>query len=220
MAENKFFKLFKKNKSDNSTDDQSSEKIMVVGLGNPGPEYQKNRHNVGFMAIDHISSELGFTYKKAKSKAIVMEGKWDGRKIILVKPQTFMNLSGTAVSSLARFYKIGPEKLIVIHDDLDLPALTLRLRPGGGPGGQKGVASIIQNLGTQQFNRVRVGIGRPPGRMDPSNYVLQNFSKQEEKEIPFLLDTVFKAVKSIIECGIEISMNNYNGENGNKGDPC
>lgn len=220
MSDNKFFRLFKKNKPENLMDDSPTEKYMVIGLGNPGPEYQKNRHNVGFMAIDHISSELGFTYKKAKSKAIVMEGKWADRKLILVKPQTFMNLSGTAVSSLVRFYKIEPEKMIVIHDDLDLPALTLRLRPGGGPGGQKGVGSIIQQLGTQQFNRVRIGIGRPPGRMDPANYVLQNFSKQEEKEIPFLLDTVFKAVKSIIECGIEISMNNFNGDDGNKGNPC
>ena len=220
MVEKKLFGLFPKNKSDNKKDDVFTDKYMVIGLGNPGTEYQNNRHNVGFMAIDKISSELGFTYKKAKSKAIVMEGKWEDRKLILVKPQTYMNLSGTAVSSLAKFYKIEPGNMIVIHDDLDLPALTLRLRPGGGPGGQKGVASIIQNLGTQQFNRVRVGIGRPPGRMDPSNYVLQNFSKQEEKEIPYLMETIFKAVKSIIECGIEISMNNFNGENGNKNDSC
>ncbi|PKO10889.1 MAG: aminoacyl-tRNA hydrolase [Chloroflexi bacterium HGW-Chloroflexi-2] len=187
--------------------------FMIVGLGNPGKDYQKNRHNVGFMAIDKIAQEFGIENKKVKSKAIIMEGKKDNKKIILVKPQTYMNLSGTAVASLMQFFKISPENLIVIHDDLDLPSLSIRLRPGGGAGGQKGVSSIIQNLGTQQFNRIRIGIGRPPGRMDAADYVLQNFPKQEEKELPFLFDTVTKAVESILESGIEIAMNKFNGEN-------
>jgi PTH1 family peptidyl-tRNA hydrolase len=165
------------------------------------------------MAIDKIAQEFGIENKKVKSKAIIMEGKKDNKKIILVKPQTYMNLSGTAVASLMQFFKISPENLIVIHDDLDLPSLSIRLRPGGGAGGQKGVSSIIQNLGTQQFNRIRIGIGRPPGRMDAADYVLQNFPKQEEKELPFLFDTVTKAVESILESGIEIAMNKFNGEN-------
>jgi PTH1 family peptidyl-tRNA hydrolase len=124
-----------------------------------------------------------------------------------------MNLSGSSVAPLIRFYKVAPENLIVIHDDLDLPALSIRLRPNGGAGGQKGVASIIQNLGTQDFNRVRVGIGRPPGRMEAANYVLKNFSKQEESELPFLLNTIKEAVFTILDSGIEVAMNQFNGDN-------
>lgn len=213
MVDNKLFELFRKSRENLSDLDKPSDIFMIVGLGNPGKEYQKNRHNVGFMAIDYLATEFNFGGKKVKSKAVVMEGKREGQKIILVKPQTFMNLSGTSVTSLVRFYKVKTENLIVIHDDLDLNSLSIRLRPGGGPGGQKGVASIIQNLGTQQFNRVRIGIGRPPGRMDPSDYVLQNFSKQEEKELLILLDTVKKAILCILDSGIQVAMNKYNGEN-------
>lgn len=216
MVDSKLFDFFRKNKQQSSQSDiDQMGGIMIVGLGNPGKDYQKNRHNVGFMAIDKIAQEFGIENKKVKSKAIIMEGKKDNKKIILVKPQTFMNLSGSAVASLVHFFKINPENLIVIHDDLDLPSLSIRLRPGGGAGGQKGVASIIQNLGTQQFSRVRIGIGRPPGRMDPADYVLQNFPKQEEKELPFLFDTVTKAVECILDSGIEIAMNKFNGENNN-----
>jgi len=214
MVDHKLFDFFRKNKQQMSTSDEKQMGgFMIVGLGNPGKDYQKNRHNVGFMAIDKIAQEFGIENKKVKSKAIIMEGKKDNKKIILVKPQTFMNLSGSAVASLVQFFKINPENLIVIHDDLDLPSLSIRLRPGGGAGGQKGISSIIQNLGTQQFNRIRIGIGRPPGRMDPADYVLQNFPKQEEKELPLLFDTVTKAVECILDSSIEIAMNKFNGEN-------
>jgi PTH1 family peptidyl-tRNA hydrolase len=215
MVDHKLFDFFRKNKQQSSKSDEERLMVgfMIVGLGNPGKDYQKNRHNVGFMAIDKIAEEFGIENKKVKSKAIIMEGKRDNKKIILVKPQTFMNLSGSAVASLMQFFKINPQNLIVIHDDLDLPSLYVRLRPGGGAGGQKGVASIIQNLGTQQFNRVRIGIGRPPGRMDAADYVLQNFPKQEEKELSFLFDTVTKAVECILDSGIEIAMNKFNSEN-------
>lgn len=213
MLDNKFFNFFKKKEKQDETSFSADETYMVVGLGNPGKEYQKNRHNVGFMAIEEIAKELGFENRKVKSKSVIMEGKRNNQKIILVKPQTFMNLSGNSVAPLLRFYKVPSENLIVIHDDLDLPALSIRLRPGGGAGGQKGIASIIQNLGTQQFNRVRVGIGRPPGRMDAATYVLKNFSKQEEAELPFLLSKVKDAVIDIMDIGIEAAMNKYNGEN-------
>lgn len=215
MVDHKLFDFFRKNKQKLSKNDEEQRMggFMIVGLGNPGKDYQMNRHNVGFMAIDKIAQEFGIEHKKVKSKAIIMEGKKDNKKIILVKPQTFMNLSGSAVASLMQFFKINTENLIVIHDDLDLPSLSIRLRPGGGAGGQKGVASIIQNLGTQQFNRIRIGIGRPPGRMDAADYVLQNFPNQEEKDLPFLFDTVTKAVESILDFGIEIAMNKFNGEN-------
>lgn len=213
MLDKKFFNFFKKKEKQDETCFSADETYMVVGLGNPGKEYQKNRHNVGFMAIEEIAKELGFENRKVKSKSVIMEGKRNNQKIILVKPQTFMNLSGNSVAPLLRFYKVPSENLIVIHDDLDLPALSIRLRPGGGAGGQKGIASIIQNLGTQQFNRVRVGIGRPPGRMDAASYVLKNFSKQEEAELPFLLSKVKDAVIDIMDIGIEAAMNKYNGEN-------
>ena len=213
MVDHKLFDFFRKSKYSKDEQEQNLITYMIVGLGNPGKEYLKNRHNVGFMAIDSIAIEWGFDNKKVKAKSIVMEGKKDNKKIILVKPQTYMNLSGPAVSSLFRFYKVEPSNLIVIHDDLDLPSLTIRLRPGGGAGGQKGIASIIQNLGTQQFNRIRIGIGRPPGRMDPSDYVLQNFSKKDEQDLPFLMETITKAVISIMDSGIEVAMNKFNGEN-------
>jgi len=213
MLDRKFFNLFRKKENVNEEETNQLESFMIVGLGNPGKEYQKNRHNIGFMAIDEIAKSLGFENRKVKSKAIIMEGKQNKRKIILVKPQTYMNLSGNSVAPLIRFYKVPPNNLIVIHDDLDLPALSIRLRPNGGAGGQKGVASIIQNLGTQDFNRVRVGIGRPPGRMEAANYVLKNFSKQEESELPFLLNTIKEAVIAIMDSGIEVAMNQYNGDN-------
>jgi len=213
MLDNKFFNFFQKGKKTNEDTSFTSETFLIVGLGNPGKEYQNNRHNIGFLAIDQIAKKFGFDKFKVKYKAVVREGKYEERKIILAKPQTFMNLSGNAVRSLVNFYKILPGNLIVIHDDLDLPALFMRLRPGGGAGGQKGVASIIQNLGTQNFNRIRIGIGRPPGRMDAADYVLQNFSKQEEKEIPLLLDKITEAVISIMNDGIEVAMNKFNGDN-------
>lgn len=213
MLDNKFFNFFQKEKKTNEDTSFTSETFLIVGLGNPGKEYQNNRHNIGFMAIDQITKEFGFDKFKVKYKAVVREGKYEARKIILAKPQTFMNLSGNAVRPLVNFYKISPGNLIVIHDDLDLPALFMRLRPGGGAGGQKGVASIIQNLGTQNFNRIRIGIGRPTGRMDAADYVLQNFSKQEEKEIPLLLNKIAAAVISILNDGIEVAMNKFNGDN-------
>ncbi len=213
MLDNKFFNFFRKKENIDEEETNQNQTFMIVGLGNPGKEYQKNRHNIGFMAIEEIAKSLGFENRKVKSKAIIMEGKQNNRKIILAKPQTYMNLSGSSVAPLIRFYKVAPENLIVIHDDLDLPALSIRLRPNGGAGGQKGVASIIQNLGTQDFNRVRVGIGRPPGRMEAANYVLKNFSKQEESELPFLLNTIKEAVFTILDSGIEVAMNQFNGDN-------
>ena len=213
MVNRKLFGFLNRTKLSQSDQGHDQLTYLIAGLGNPGKDYQNNRHNVGFMAINVIAKELGFSNIKVKSKSVVLEGKWNNKKVILVKPQTFMNLSGTAVSSLVRFYKVELENLIVIHDDLDLPSLSIRLRPGGGAAGQKGIASIIQQLGSQQFNRVRIGIGRPSGRMDPADYVLQNFSKQEEKELSFLLETVTKAVIMIMESGIEIAMNKFNGEN-------
>jgi PTH1 family peptidyl-tRNA hydrolase len=210
MAENRFLNFLRGNPS-RSEIKVSKEQFIVVGLGNPGKEYEKNRHNVGFMAVDLAIEKFGFFGKKIKSNAVVVEGDFEGKKIIFVKPQTFMNLSGQAVSSLVRFYKVPLDHVIVIHDDIDLPFGTIRLRPGGGAGGQKGVSSIIQQLGEPGFARLRIGIGRPPGRMDAATYVLKNFHNDEINEIPFVLENIVEALKTLISLDLETAMNKFNG---------
>jgi PTH1 family peptidyl-tRNA hydrolase len=157
---------------------------LIIGLGNPGREYKDTRHNIGFMLIDHIAVRLNARGMKLQSKAIVISALYEERKIILAKPQTFMNLSGQSVQGLLHFYKIPFENLLVAHDDLDIPLGTIRIRPTGGPGGQRGMASTIEQLGTKDFPRLRLGIGRPPGRMDAKDYVLQDFSKDDMKLSP------------------------------------
>ncbi|NSW51196.1 MAG: aminoacyl-tRNA hydrolase [Anaerolineae bacterium] len=187
------------------------ETYLIIGLGNPGREYAETRHNAGFMVIDRLGKNLGWGCNKVQNKALVGIGKVDGNRVILSKPQTYMNLSGQAVSGLMRFYKVPTSNLLVIHDDLDLPLGTLRLRPGGGPGGQKGVASIIEQLGTEQFGRIRFGIDRPPGRMDPKDYVLQPFRKEDAELVIMTLDRAQEAAQSFIREGLERAMNRYNG---------
>ena len=154
---------------------------LLIGLGNPGREYRDSRHNVGFMLIDRVAVRLNARGMKVQSKAIVMTTTYEDRKLILAKPQTYMNLSGQSVQGLIHFYKLPLTNVLIAHDDLDIPFGTIRIRPGGGPGGQRGMASTIEQLGTQDFPRLRIGIGRPPGRMDPSAYVLQGFSRDEMK---------------------------------------
>ncbi len=149
--------------------------VMIVGLGNPGPAYRNTRHNFGFLAVDELADELNIQVKRLKFKAMIGEGRFNGNKVVLVKPMTFMNESGRAVAPLLRYFKLPLSNLLVIHDDLDLPLGTLRLRPSGGTSGQRGMASIITHLGTQEFPRMRLGIGRPPGQMDPVDYVLKIF---------------------------------------------
>ncbi len=187
-----------------------TETYLIVGLGNPGREYRENRHNIGFMLIDRLAVRLNARMTRMQSKAIVASTRHGDAKIILAKPQTFMNLSGQAVQGLVRFYKIPLENLIVAHDDLDLPFETIRLRPGGGAGGQKGIKSTIQHLGTNDFSRLRLGIGRPPGRMDPAAYVLQDFAKGDEQFLSETLDRAANAVFAFIEEGIDKAMNRFN----------
>ncbi|OUC05197.1 peptidyl-tRNA hydrolase [Litorilinea aerophila] len=188
---------------------------MIVGLGNPGPRYAKNRHNIGFQCVDLFSERHQIPLDKMQHRARLGSG-WvqdNGRRqrVLLVKPLTYMNASGEAVAPLARYYRIAPEEILVIHDDLDLEAGRLRLRRNGSSGGQRGVQSIINQLGSQDFHRARVGIGRPPGRMDPAAYVLQDFSPQEEAEIfgPLRV-TVCDAVVCWLFEGIEAAMNRFN----------
>ncbi len=184
--------------------------FLIVGLGNPGREYRNNRHNIGFMVLDQLAGKLDTSFSKMKMNALMTAVRYKGYRIILLKPQTYMNLSGKAVSSFVRFYKLPLENLLVVYDDVDLPFQTLRMRPNGGDAGQKGVRSIIQELGTKDFPRLRVGINRPPGRMSVSSYVLLNFSDQEMETLPFVLDQAADAILSFVDLGLNQAMTTYN----------
>jgi peptidyl-tRNA hydrolase, PTH1 family len=200
------FRLFRKNQPE-----PELSTYLLVGFGNPGREYQNTRHNIGFLVIDRICLKLGVSMSKLQSNALIATFKDSQNRIILAKPQTFMNLSGQAVGSLLRFYKIPVEQLLVIHDDLDLPFGSLRIRPSGGSAGQKGLGSTIERLGSSDFARVRVGIGRPPGSMDASDYVLKPFHKSETQLLDKVLDTAVEAALTFIRDGLEPAMNRFNG---------
>jgi len=185
--------------------------FLLIGLGNPGREYKDNRHNIGFMLIDRLAVRLNARGMKLQSKAIVTSGLYEERKLILAKPQTYMNLSGGSVQGLLNFYKIPSENLMVAHDDLDIPLGTIRIRPSGGAGGQRGMASTIERLGTKDFPRLRLGIGRPPGRMDPAAYVLQDFSRADLLIVSETLDRAADAVLTFVAEGLNAAMNKFNG---------
>jgi len=184
---------------------------LIAGLGNPGPKYRHNRHNVGFMVVDALAEQTQIPIRRVQFRALVGKGCFSGERLIFAKPQTYMNDSGQAVAPLAKFYKIPPENMFVIHDDLDLPFGTLRLRPQGGAGGQHGVESIIAKLGRRDFARMRVGIGRPPGRMDPRDYVLHDFDSSDSTFLPELMQRAVDAIMCFVQDGIEKAMNDFNG---------
>lgn len=185
--------------------------FLVVGLGNPGREYVNTRHNIGFMLVDRLTIRLGARGMRLQSKAIVITAQYEGRRLILAKPQTFMNLSGQSIQGLIHFYKLPLDNVLVAHDDLDLPLNTIRMRPGGGAGGQKGVKSTIDQLGTAEFSRLRLGIDRPPGRMDPADYVLQDFSQKEILALSGTLDRAADAALTWVVEGLNTAMNKFNG---------
>lgn len=185
--------------------------FLLIGLGNPGREYKDTRHNFGFMLIDRIAVRLNARGMKVQSKAIVTDAMYEDRKLILAKPQTYMNLSGQSVQGLVHFYKIPLTNLMVLSDDLDIPFGTIRIRAAGGPGGQRGLSSVIESLGTKDFPRLRLGIGRPPGRMDPANFILQNFSRDEVKSISEILDRSADAALEFVKNGLDAAMNKFNG---------
>ena len=203
--------LFEKIQAQLNQKSDSQETYLIVGLGNPGREYRNTRHNMGFLAVDALIQKLGFSSSKVQSKAIINTGSLQSQKVILAKPQTYLNLSGQAVSGLVNFYKIPLNHLLVINDDVDIPFGTIRIRPGGGSAGQKGVGSIIEKLGTQEFARMRLGVGRPPGQMSTPDYVLQKFSKDEEEFLRNFLDKADLAVEEFILNGLDAAMNKFNG---------
>ena len=162
------------------------------------------------MLVDRLAARLGVAFSRFQSKALVTKADYLGRKLLLVKPQTFMNQSGLAVSGLTRFYKISLVHLLVVYDDVDLPLGSLRLRPAGGAGGHKGMISIIEQFGMQDFPRFRIGISRPPGRMEAADYVLEDFLKEEREYLPEILEQAVEAALSFVINGLEASMNKYN----------
>lgn len=191
--------------------ESETQTFVLVGLGNPGREYRQTRHNVGFMVIDELCKVLNVRLTRMQGKALVGSGVLSGCKVILAKPQTFMNLSGQSVASLVKFYKIPIGQLLVILDDLDLPVGTLRIRPGGGSAGNKGLMSIIQQLGTEEFPRMRLGIGRPPGQKNGADYVLSDFQNGEIDFVKEVLTKASRAAQTFVAFGIDQAMNQFNG---------
>ncbi|WP_376765720.1 aminoacyl-tRNA hydrolase [Agromyces agglutinans] len=177
---------------------------LVVGLGNPGAQYAGNRHNVGQMVLDELASRIGATFKTHKTPSRVAEGfvRPGGPKLVLAKPNTYMNTSGGPVSALLKFYSLGTDRLLVVHDELDIPFDTIRLKAGGGHGGHNGLRDIQKATGSPDFTRVRVGIGRPPGRQDPADYVLKDFAGAERQSLPMLLSDAADAVEAVVEQGL------------------
>jgi peptidyl-tRNA hydrolase, PTH1 family len=184
-----------------------------VGLGNPGPEYSGSRHNVGFQCVRWLARKHGLSFDGTRAHARIAQGAIQGKPVVLARPQTFMNLSGQAVSGLLQWLRLAPAALVVIHDDLDLPLGRIRLRPGGSAGGHRGIRSIIDSLGTQEFARLRVGIGRPEGN-DAVDYVLGDFSSTERQVMAESYARAAEAVECILTEGLEAAMNRFNADRG------
>jgi len=190
--------------------ENTKSQFIIVGLGNPGRAYRETRHNIGFMLVSRLADKLGVEFSRMESKSLVTKGEYKSHRLILVKPLTYMNLTGQAVSSLVRFYKVPLENLLVAYDDIDLPVGTQRLRPDGGAGGHKGMQSIIQQLGTNEYPRLRLGIGRPAGKKGAAAYVLKDFSPEEAEFLPVILDQGVEATLTYVTDGIDTAMNKYN----------
>jgi len=186
------------------------DRYLIVGLGNPGPRYAATRHNAGFFVLDELAGRVGGQFKAHKGRADLVEGRLAGQSVVLAKPKCFMNESGGPIVAISRFFKIPVARLVVVHDELDLPFGALRLKRGGGEGGHNGLRSTTSALGSKEYARVRFGIGRPPGRQDPADYVLREFAAAERKDLGFLVDRAADAVEAIIAKGLEAAQNEFN----------
>lgn len=185
-----------------------AEPLLVVGLGNPGPAYAKTRHNVGFMVADVLAARIGSAFKvHKKSGAAVITGRLAGAPVVLAKPRCYMNESGRQVGPLAKFYSVPPGRIVVIHDELDIDFGRIRLKVGGGEGGHNGLRSVASALGSKDFQRVRIGVGRPPGRKDPAAYVLEAFTAAERTELPTICEQAADATELLIAQGLEPAQN-------------
>jgi PTH1 family peptidyl-tRNA hydrolase len=187
-----------------------NELSVVIGLGNPGPTYAGNRHNLGAMVLDVLAERIGGRFSKgARGRADVLEGRLAGQRVVLAKLRSYMNESGGPAAAVLGFYKVPLENLIVVHDELDLPFGAVRLKRGGGPGGHNGLRSLDRSLSGRDYLRVRVGIGRPPGRQDPADYVLRDFSPAERKELPLEIERAADAVETLLTKGLEATQNTF-----------
>lgn len=184
---------------------------LIVGLGNPGAEYKGNRHNVGQMVLDELAGRLGGNFKTHKARAQVLEGRLGigGPRVVLAKPLTYMNVSGGPVASLANFFGIDPDHVVAVHDEIDIAFNSVKLKCGGGEGGHNGLRDISKALGTKDYLRVRVGVGRPPGRMDTADYVLRDFGTTERKDVPFLLNEAADAVEMLVKDGLTAAQQKF-----------
>lgn len=185
----------------------TGDRWLIVGLGNPGLEYVGNRHNAGRMVAERLAARMGAKFRRRRAQADVAEGVLAGLPVTLGIPRAYMNVSGRPVAALRDFYKIPPARIIVIHDDLDVPFGEIRLKRGGGVGGHNGLRSVSAALGTPDYLRVRVGIGRPPGRMDPAAFVLRDFGTAERKELPLVIERSADAVEALLQDGLEPAQN-------------
>lgn len=192
-------------------EDNNIERHLIVGLGNPGPDYSANRHNVGFRCVARLAAAHDLAIGKRQKKAKAAIGKIREKPVVIAQPQTFMNKSGYAVTSLLHFYRVPLDQMLIIYDDLDLPLGSIRMRPSGGSGGHRGMRSIIGQLSSREFPRLRIGISRPPGRMDPADYVLQDFSPDEEALLDDVLEQAVGAIEAWLCDGVEAAMSRYNG---------
>ncbi len=188
-----------------------SDTWLVVGLGNPGPGYSRNRHNIGHMVVEELASRLGATFKTHKSKALVATGRlaMGGHKLILAKPTVFMNLAGGPTAALAKFYNLAPDHVIAVHDEIEIAFNSVKAKFGGGEGGHNGLRDISRTLGSKDYYRVRAGVGRPPGRADAASHVLRDFSTVENKTLPFLLDSAADAVELLITDGFNAAQQKF-----------
>jgi PTH1 family peptidyl-tRNA hydrolase len=188
---------------------------LVVGLGNPGPEYSETRHNVGFRVVELLAARAGGgRFSKHRSNADVLEGRLAGRRVVLARPRTYMNVSGGPVAGLVQYFSVAAADLVVVHDDLDLGFGVIRLKLGGGEGGHNGLRSITSSIGTRDYLRVRFGIGRPPGRQDPADFVLKRFSGAERKDVEFAVDLAADACEALLSDGLEPTQNRFHALSG------
>ena len=185
---------------------------LIAGLGNPGEQYQSNRHNLGFLTLDYLAGRHDIPLKKQGFEALFGKGKIGNERVLLAKPQTYMNLSGIAIERLVSYFRVDIKDLIVVHDDLDLPFETIRLKKGGGEGGHKGLMSIIQHVGSADFLRVRIGIGKPIRKSMVEKYVLSPFAEEEQNAVPSILAVACDVVAEVILSGIEAAMQRYHGK--------
>lgn len=182
---------------------------LIVGLGNPGPSYAGTRHNAGFMVLDLLADRVGSKFKAHKGRADIVEGRLSGERAILAKPKTYMNLSGGPTASMRDFFKVATNRIVVVHDELDIPWGEVRMKLGGGDNGHNGLKSVSSALGSREYLRVRFGIGRPPGSQDPAEWVLKEFSAAERKELPFHVDRAADAVEALLTSSLESAQNTF-----------